>query len=69
MLNIISLYNYKIVLSLIIVGMHTTRGLECVESRVLELTAQEIVSEGFRSREVLSGQVLLAWLGAAIVHV
>ena len=49
--------------------MHTTRSLEGVESRVLELPAQEIVREGLRSWEVFSGQVLLAGLCVAIVHV
>ena len=49
--------------------MHTTRGLEGVESGVLELPAQEVIGECFGSREVFCRQVLLAWLCAAILHI
>ena len=61
-------YTY-IIRSLIVSGVHATRGLERVESGVLELPTQEVVREGLGPGEVFSGQVLLAWLSAPVVHV
>ena len=55
--------------SLIEVGMHAARSLECVEPGVLELPTQEVIGEGLGTGEIFRRQILLTRLGAPVAHV
>ena len=56
-------------LSLIVVGVHTWRGLKRIQSGVIEVASQEMLCEALWSGIVFGRKILLAWLGWAIWHV